>query len=273
MSGSFGRHATGSLGRCRAADGRACSRSPPHPGQSPAPRDSAPRVWATKPQLGPRTARLVLSGGGAGTRPLPAGPVPDPHGCGQLGQYTTRQVPSKLRGGCATVPRWAKPGPGRSPVCVGPSGRLVPSKHIGVHAATSHRMKPGLCWGLTQVGASAYTPRGRCRAAEGSALIRSPPGEAQSGREHNVCGCFGPNTAWLVQNRRGSSLGRYPSGKARSRPKALPRAPRAWAPRPIHCSAGGGSSRGECARAPHRAKPGPGRTPTCAGASAYTLLG
>ena len=212
VSGSFGRHATGSLGRCRAADGRACSRSPPHPGQSPAPRDSAPRVWATKPQLGPRTARLVLSGGGAGTRPLPAGPVPDPHGCGQLGQYTTRQVPSKLRGGCATVPRWAKPGPGRSPVCVGPSGRLVPSKHIGVHAATSHRMKPGLCWGLTQVGASAYTPRGRCRAAEGSALSRSPPGEAQSGREHNVCGCFGPNTAWLVQSRRGELSRPLPVG-------------------------------------------------------------
>jgi len=242
----------------------------PTPGKA-RPLGTAPHVCG---QLGLRTARLVLIGGEAGTRPLPAGPVPDPHGCGQLGQYTTRQVPSKLRGGCATVPRWAKPGPGRSPVCVGPSGRLVPSKHIGVHAATSHRMKPGLCWGLTQVGASAYTPRGRCRAAEGSALSRSPPGEAQSGREHNVCGCFGPNTAWLVQSSRGELSRPLPVGQSPVQAKGP-----AQSPAGLGASAytlfgwGGGGGRGECARAPYRAKPGPGRTPTCAGASAYTLLG
>ena len=160
---------------------------------------------------------------------------------------------------------------------MGPSGRLVPSKHIGVHAATSHRMKPGLCWGLTQVGASAYTPRGRCRAAEGSALSRSPPGEAQSGREHNVCGCFGPNTAWLVQSSRGElsrplPVGQSPvqakgpaqspaglgasactlfgwgGGAAEGSALALPTGrspvragpPRVQALRPIHCSASAG---------------------------------
>ena len=186
----------------------------------------------------------AAEGGVGGTLPLPTGRSPV-RGCAPQA-WALRPVRSSAGakqqgGGRAAVPRRSKPGLGRSPTCVGASPRML------------------LGW---------------CRAVKQGALGRFPLvlGEAQAGQEPRVCGRFGLHAARLVQSSGGGgrSTQLIPAGRSPVRAGA----PRERALRPIRYSAGTEQRRAGGGRvaAPRRARPGPGWSPACVGASPHEQL-
>jgi hypothetical protein len=191
-------------------------------------------------RFGRHATRAVPSSRWEGVQPPPPLPLgearplmQEPHVCGRLGLHTARLVRSS--GGAGVRPGEARP---------------VPGPHV---------------WAPQPV----HYPAG-AEQVEGRAYRRSAQGEARPGPEPGAQ-CVGSSDdtplGWCRES------GWECVQQLSPGPRAA--APRVWALWPIRCSAGPEQRRGGRSAAPHRAnlKPCPGRSPTCAGASAYTPLG
>ena len=106
-----------------------------------------------------------------------------------------------------------------------------------------------------------------CRAAEGRAQRRFPPGRARLGPGPHVCGCprdTGCHATRLAPSSGGESETQLPAGLS----PAWTGAPRVWAQRPLRHSVGAEQQREGSSAPLLRAEPGSGPGPTRMGSTA-----